>query len=274
MAYRAFTALTLREIRHWIRSPTAVLSNLAMPIVYLILFGQAMNLGKFLPNPSAAAAAFLGAPNYFSFFSVGMVGFVVLFASLFQGSNVLWDKRLGYLKKVGAAPVARTTIFGAKLVAGAARALFLGAVVFAIALLLAHTGGLTGLTVTASVSMLGILEVAFALVFISLAFTSIFLAFGFLIDSPEAYFGVINLVNLPLLFTSAAMYPRTIMPGWLQGVSDWNPVTLAVNVMRENLFSAAYYAHPPLYYLSLLFLYSIGLFVVGVLIARRALEAH
>ncbi len=274
MANRAFAALTLREFRHWIRSPTAVLSNLAMPIVYLILFGQAMNLGKFLPNPSAAAAAFLGAPNYFSFFSVGMVGFVVLFASLFQGSNVLWDKRLGYLKKVGAAPVARTTIFGAKLVAGAARALFLGAVVFAIALLLARTGSLTGLTVTSSVSMVGILEVALALVFISLAFTSIFLAFGFLIDSPEAYFGVINLVNLPLLFTSAAMYPRTIMPGWLQGVSDWNPVTLAVNVMRENLFSAAYYAHPPLYYLSLLFLYSMGLFVVGALIARRALEAH
>ena len=80
------------------------------PILYLILFGQAFNLGKLLGNipgltpEEAAMAAFQGAPNYFSFFSVGMVGFVAVTATLFTGANVIFDKLFGVMKRVAGSP--------------------------------------------------------------------------------------------------------------------------------------------------------------------------
>ncbi len=277
MTWREFRALTLREIRHWLRIPTAIISSFMMPFFYLLLFGQAFNLGKFLPSQGGATnplvlAAFSGAPSYYSYFSVGMVGFVVLFSSLFAGANVIFDRRLGYVKKVAVAPVGRTLILGSRLVASVLRGILLGAVVFLVALAFARIPGLDGLTVTATVTPLGLLEIFLAMVFLSAGFTSVFLAIGFLLEQVDSYFAIINLINLPVLFSSDALAPQSVMPGWLRTISNGNPVTLAVDVMRENLFpSASYYAYGPLVYLGILFAVAVALTALSVALTRQAL---
>ncbi|MCI4344345.1 MAG: ABC transporter permease [Thermoplasmata archaeon] len=276
--YRDLMALIRRELLIWIRSPTGIISSLIFPIMYLALFGQALNLGKLLqlggPQPPAVTqAAFLGAPDYFSYFSVGMVGFVALTASLFLGAQLIFDKRLGYVKKSIVAPIPRMSIFGGRLIAGAIRPLVLGAVVFTLALVFAHVSGLSGLTVNGNVTLLGVGEIVVALLLLSLSFTAVFLAVGFLLEQPQSYFGIVNILNLPLLFTSDAMYPQTIMPGWLQSVSAYNPVSMAVNVMRENLFAPGFYPHPAEFYLGELALYAFAIGVLAFLIARRGLSA-
>jgi ABC-2 type transport system permease protein len=276
--YRSLFALIRRELLIWLRSPTGIISSLIFPIMYLALFGQALNLGKLLnvagpQSPAVAQAAFLGAPDYFSYFSVGMVGFVALTASLFLGAQLIFDKRLGTVKKTIVAPIPRMSIFGGRLIAGAVRPLFLGAVVFALALLFAHVSGLSGLTVNGTLTVLGVAEIITALLLLSLSFAAIFLAVGFLLDSPQSYFGIVNILNLPLLFTSNAMYPQTIMPPWLQTVSMYNPVSMAVNVMRENLFTPGFYPHSAEFYLGELALYSFAIGVLTFLIARRGLSA-
>src|SRR4029077_5463846 len=138
----------------------------------------------------------------------------------------------------------------------------------------AHVPGLAGLTVTAPVTALGVAEIVLAMLLLSLAFTAVFLAAGCLLDSPAAPSGLINLLNLPILFTSNAMFPRRLMPGWLQAISDYNPVSLAVNVLRENLFGEALYPHPPSVYLLGLLAYSVGLSALAFVLARRGLQAQ
>jgi ABC-2 type transport system permease protein len=44
---------------------------------------------------------------------------------------------------------------------------------------------------------------------------------------------VMNLLNLPLLFASNALFPTSIMPSWLQTVANVNPVSYATDASRQ-----------------------------------------
>ncbi|MGH8245634.1 MAG: ABC transporter permease, partial [Gammaproteobacteria bacterium] len=41
-----------------------------------------------------------------------------------------------------------------------------------------------------------------------------------------------NLVNLPLMFTSNALFPTSQMPEWLQVIARVNPITYAAGTVR------------------------------------------
>ncbi len=262
MTLRAYRALTVRELKRWIRTPTAIAASIMTPFFYLLLFGQAFNLGKLIPSGPTPETliAFQGAPDYYSYFSAGMVIFVVVFSTLFIGANVIFDKRLGYVKKLTVAPVSRVVILGASVSAGVLRCLLFGGLVIALALGFAHLPGLAGLTVTAAIGPLGVAEIAVAMALLATAFTSLFVALGYVLEQVEAYFALVNLVNLPLLFSSTAIAPSTLMPDWLKTIASGNPITLAVNVLRENLFPwSGYYPYPPELYLGVLAAFAIAM---------------
>jgi ABC-2 type transport system permease protein len=42
-----------------------------------------------------------------------------------------------------------------------------------------------------------------------------------------------NLLNLPLLFASNALFPTSIMPSWLQTVANINPASYATDASRQ-----------------------------------------
>jgi ABC-2 type transport system permease protein len=272
---RELTALTRRELLRIARNPQAIVTALLLPILYLVLFGQAFNLQKLLPPgtpPSVLAAALLGAPNYFSYFSAGMAGFVAVTATLFLGANVIFDRLFGVLKRTSATPASATSIFGSRLLAGSVQPIGLAFLVLGLAVLLGKLG-LSGLTVTASLSVVGGAEIVLAIVILSMMFASLFLAIGFSIEQPQTYFAVVNAINLPVLLTSAAMYPWGILPTWLQTVAEYNPITLAVEVVRINLFAGAsgYYTYDASVYLLGLLGWALVMGTLAVLLARRAL---
>jgi ABC-2 type transport system permease protein len=268
---RELNALTRRELLRIARNPQAIITALLLPILYLLLFGQAFNLGAVLAGPELARVL-RGAPSYFSYFSAGMAGFVAVTATLFIGANVIFDRLFGVLKRTAASPATATSIFGSRLLAGSIQPIGLAFLVLGLAVLLGKLG-LTGLDVTASVTPVGAAEVVLAVVILSAMFASLFLAIGFSIEQPQTYFAVVNAINLPVLLTSVALYPWGIMPVWLQNVASYNPITLAVNVLRENLFAGAtaYYPYDPAVYLLGLFGWAMVMFVLATLLARRAL---
>ena len=47
---------------------------------------------------------------------------------------------------------------------------------------------------------------------------------------------MINLLNLPLMFASAALFPTAMMPDWLRTVANYNPLTWAADAMRQFAF--------------------------------------
>lgn len=269
-------SLLKREYLRWVRAPTWIVAGLLTPILYLLLFGQAFNLGKLVPpTPNAQAglqAALLGAPNYFSYFAVGMVGMVAVTSALFAGTGVIFDKQLGILQRTIATPVRRSTIFASSLIFRGLLVVLPIFIVLGLALAFASVPGLAGLNVTHTIGVVGILEVLVAIFVLSIAFTSLFLAFGFVFSRVESYFAVVNLLNLPILFTSNALYPYGTSPGWLQSITAYNPISLAVNVMRENFFGGAYYPYPPYVYLGGLIVWAVALGSMALLLGSRALR--
>jgi ABC-2 type transport system permease protein len=45
----------------------------------------------------------------------------------------------------------------------------------------------------------------------------------------------VHVVNMPIFFTSTALVPQKQMPDWLAAIARWNPLTLAVESLREAL---------------------------------------
>jgi ABC-type transport system involved in multi-copper enzyme maturation permease subunit len=185
-AVRRWAALTRRELLKLARNPAAIVTSLMLPILYLVLFGQGFNFSSLLKaSPLLTPAqqelllqqSLLGAPDYFSYFAAGMVGFVAVTATLFVGANVIFDKLFGTLKRTAASPATATDIFGARLVAGSLQPVGLAFLVLGLAVLLGRLG-LSGLHITASVSVLGAFEVVVAILLLSVMFASLFLSSG------------------------------------------------------------------------------------------------
>jgi ABC-type multidrug transport system permease subunit len=94
---------------------------------------------------------------------------------------------------------------------------------------------LTGLAVgwRPNASLLSIVGGFLLVLFFAYAVSWVAACVGLNAKSPEsaASFGFI--VLFPLVFVSNAMVPTQHMPGWLQAIANWNPVSAVVAGTRE-----------------------------------------
>jgi ABC-2 type transport system permease protein len=75
-----------------------------------------------------------------------------------------------------------------------------------------------------------------ALLAVAVAGGGIFIALGFAISgyakSEESAGPLTNLVAIPLMFLSGVFFPRSIMPSWLQAITDYSPLTFVSDALR------------------------------------------
>jgi ABC-2 type transport system permease protein len=109
-------------------------------------------------------------------------------------------------------------------------------IILIIALLFTFIPGLTGLTVSPAFNALDLIGLFVVMFLLSVAFASLFTTIALAVENQETLFGVINLLNLPLMFASAALFPTSMMPDWLRAVANYNPLTLAVDAARTFIF--------------------------------------
>jgi ABC-2 type transport system permease protein len=262
---RETIALTNRELKHWYRAKIQIFMMLVQPIVWLGLFGQAF---AFPLDPKLLN----GAPDYMSYMSVGQLAVITLFTCMFVGMSLVWDRRFGFLNKLRAAPIPRGAIPISRVIATVIRAVVAALLVLVIALIFAHIPGLKGLTITSNFGVLEFLGMLMILGLLATAFSSIFVAIALTIKQQETLFAVINLVNLPLMFASAALFPVSTMPDWLQGVAKVNPLTLAVDGIRQLMFSNSVGIHSLEVDILGLLAFSVVFITIGILVAMRALK--
>lgn len=262
---RETIALTNRELKHWYRAKVQIFMMLIQPIVWLGLFGQAF---AFPLDPKLLN----GAPDYMSYMSVGQLAIITLFTCMFVGMSLVWDRRFGFLNKLRAAPIPRAAIPISRVIATVIRALIASLMVLIIALLFAQIPGLKGLTITGNFGIVEFLGMLLILGLLATAFASIFVAIALTIKQQETLFAVINLVNLPLMFASAALFPISTMPNWLQAVANVNPLTLAVDGIRQLMFSGSVGIHPLMVDILGLAVFSAVFITLGIVVAMRALK--
>ncbi len=201
-----------------VRNPILVFFSLFQPIIFLLLFTQLFNgLGRFL-----------GAGNlsYTAFATAGIV-LQNAFSSAFQsGTAVVDDIKSGFLSKMLATPVNRSAILFGRLLSDVFRVV----VQTVIILVLAYALGVYPAT-----GAIGYLLVIFTVALFGLAWSGISLALGLKTKSAETVFGIAGAVTFPLLFMSTALVTADFMPKWMRDVSTYNPVSIAVNAIRNPI---------------------------------------
>jgi ABC-2 type transport system permease protein len=231
-------ALTNRDLRKWYTNPYQLIISLIQPVVWLGIFGKALNFGSFISSSGASQAqqdaimkATFGTTSYFSFLSVGMLAMIILFTAAFSGMSVVFDRRFGFLNKALSTPVSRGAIVTSKVLQSGIRSLIQAAIVLVIAVVLGMD--------TSSFSVGGILG-AFALLFLmAFALSSLFVTLALRSSDWQTQMAIINLLNLPLIFASNALFPVKIMPTWLQYVVKANPVSYAIDGARQLLLGSS-----------------------------------
>jgi ABC-2 type transport system permease protein len=242
-------AATNRELKKWYKTPLLLILSLVQPVIWLGLFGKAMNFGAIFTGSSfnipglnipksiidnLASQIMLqtfGTTDYFSFLAVGMLSFISLFMAMQSGMSVVWDRRLGFLNKELSTPLARGVIPMGKVLSSVLRGLTQAATVLIIAVLL-------GLQVS-HITLVGILGTFAGIFLMIMGFSSLFVMLAVRSTNQDTQMMIINLLNLPLIFASNAMFPAKFMPSWLQPVVFWNPVSHATDISRQLLLGSS-----------------------------------
>jgi ABC-2 type transport system permease protein len=230
-------ALTNRDLRKWYTNPVQLFVSLIQPIVWLGLFGKALNFGSFISGSGASTAqqnailqSFFGTTSYFSFLSCGMLAFIVLFTSAFSGMSVVFDRRFGFLNKALSTPVARGSIVMGKIQQSVGRSLVQAAIILVIAVLLGMD--------TSKFTVPGIAATFVVIFLMGMGLSALFTMLALRSADWQTQMAIINLINLPLLFASNALFPTKIMPTWLQDIVKVNPVSYANDAVRQVLLGA------------------------------------
>ena len=224
--------LTSREFKKWYRNPISLVTGLIQPFFWIALFGSAF---AGLAGLSGANNSIIeGAPNYITFILGGVLTITGLFTAMFTGVNLIFDRRLGTLGRFLIAPIKRSSIVFSKIFSAIARILIQVAILIAAALVLPD-----GLRFAHGFTLFDLGVLIAAVLMISFIFASIFNLIAIRITQPNSLFGILNLINLPLLFTSTAMFPPDLMAGWIRTVAKYNPVSWSADSIRTVIINGS-----------------------------------
>jgi ABC-2 type transport system permease protein len=216
-------AIWYREILVFTREPSRLVGAIIQPLLWLVIFGT--GLGSIIEPGSVSGA------NYQQFLFPGILVMTVLFSSLFFGLYIILDKRIDFLKEVLVAPLNKSTMFFGKALGGSTDGLLqiiilmvLGAIFFGI-----------------HFNLLSVILTLVIVILLLIAVTSLGLAIGSIMDSPEGFGLISSFVIFPLFFLSGALFPVTKLPIWLKIIVTINPVSYSVDALRSVILGITSY---------------------------------
>jgi ABC-2 type transport system permease protein len=213
---RAIADAEVRKLRH---DPFELISRAAQPTLWLVVFGHVMARVRGLPT---------GNLGYLDFMTPGVLAQSALFISIFYGISTIWERDLGILQKYLVSPASRVALVLGKAVSAGARGLSQAVFVYLLAL---------ALGIALSFQVVHVLGVLILIVIGSALFSTLSLIIACLVKTRERFMGIGQVLTMPLFFASNAIYPLTLMPGWLRGISSANPLTYEVDALRALMIS-------------------------------------
>jgi len=191
-------ALTTRLFIQLRRRPTTLIAGVIQPLMWLLLFGA---LFSGLPE------GLLGnSQTYLQFLAAGIIVFTAFSSALNSGLPMLFDREFGFLNRILFAPlVSRFSII-------AASAIFIVALSLVQTVAIVTVSGLMGAGLP---SLSGLTVMALILSLLIVDFTMLSLGLAFAMPGHQEMLAFIFLVNLPLMFSSTALAPLSLMPTWL-----------------------------------------------------------
>lgn len=216
---RESTILFRRNLKKLLRVPMMLFFSLFQPLLWLLLFTQIFQrLGSF---PQFQAE---GYDSYLMFFAPSVLTMTVLTSAFQSGMGMVTDLETGMLDKFLISPIHRSSVLIGKVMADGFRMILQGAMVLVVALIM-------GARIKTGIPGMLIMLVVAALFGIVWAGLSNIVALKTRNAEMTMMIGI--LLTFPIIFLSTAMMPEGLLPGWLETVGRFNPITYVINATRE-----------------------------------------
>lgn len=245
-----FIPVWRRNLLVWRKLAIAsVLGNIAEPMITLIAFGY--GLGSLLQNID-------GIP-YIEFLASGSICMSVMMAASFEALYSAFSRM--HVQKTWESllntPLELDDIVLAEMLWAASKALISG-----LAILLVLFGLGIGLHPTT-------LLVPPLLFLVGMCFASIALIMNAIAKAYDFFTYYFTLVLTPMIFLSGVYYPVAQLPGWLQSLAGYLPLSAAVQLVRPLLLGRL--PEDPLPNLLILIAYGLLAFYAATVLTRRRL---
>jgi len=210
----AMAQAEMRKLRH---DHLDIVTRSVQPLLWLFIFGTALR------NNHALAS---GAKDYRAYIAPGVMAQAAMFIAIFYGLSVIWERDVGQLQRLLATPLPRSSIVLGKAAGACVRAL-----VQAVLLLIVLAAAGIGVRWSAA----GILGTLTLLILGTASFACMSMLLASVVKERERFMGIGQLIMMPLFFASSALYPLSLMPGWLHVIARVNPLTYEVQGLRQML---------------------------------------
>jgi len=205
----------LRKIRH---DRTELYTRAIQPALWLLIYGEVFTKIHAIPTP--------GGIPYLAYLAPGILAQSALFIAIFYGIQIIWERDAGVLTKLMVTPTPRAALISGKAFAAGVRSIVQATVVVILSALL-------GVTLTDN--PLKFLGAALVVILGSAFFSCLSMTIAGIALSRDRLMGIGQAITMPLFFSSSALYPEKIMPGWLQVISKCNPLSYEVDALRGLL---------------------------------------
>ena len=216
--FRSIWVIAYREFLRFFQDRARMVSSFTMPILFLVIFGAGFGrlIGQMMPGV-----------DYLQFMYPGILAMTVLMTSVMSGVSIVWDREFGFLKEVLISPLSRSGILLGKAAGAAGIALFQGSLMLLIAPI-----------VGVSISFVTVISLIPLLLILSVSLSGLGLLIGSRMRSQQGFQFLMQLVIFPMMFLSGIFFPLTGVAVWLEVLSKVNPVTYAIDAIRQVFLGA------------------------------------
>jgi ABC-2 type transport system permease protein len=214
---RAIRIVWRRDLIRFVSDRIRIISSLVQPLLFLFVLGSGLQ---------QLSTAGTHGVNLKTFIYPGILCISVMFTAMFSAASIVWDREFGFLREMMVAPVRRSSIVIGKCLGGATVASSQGVIMILLA-------GLVHVPYD-PLLIIGVLSLQLLLAF---AITAFGVMVAVRIKQMQSFFGVMQMVVMPMFFISGALFPASGLPGWLTVLNRLDPLTYAVDPMRRLVFS-------------------------------------
>lgn len=214
-AVRDTITISRRNLTRLLRVPDSIVFGIIQSIMFVLLFAYVFGGAIAVPGGS-----------YVEFLMGGIFAQTVAFTCATTTIAMAEDLQRGIIDRFRSLPMAKGAVLAGRTVADLA---FAGITVAAMAI----TGLLVGWRAHASV--VSIVAAFAVLALFAYAFMWIGAVIGMSVRSPEVAQTAGLIWLFPVTFVSNVFVPIESMPGWLQPVAEWNPISAVALAIRELL---------------------------------------
>ncbi len=206
--------LARRVLARIAREPETLMDVTIQPVLFVLLFAYVF--GGAIPLP--------GGGNYHEYLIGGMLAMGLAMTAPGTAVALVTDMSTGLIDRFRSLPMSRSAVLTGRTLADLVTQV-IGTVV------VAGVGLAIGWRIHSSVADAA---AAFGLALLfGYAFTWVGACLGMVLRSPEAAQQMGFVLFLPLTFVSNAFVPTQGMPGWLQAIANWNPMSALAAASRE-----------------------------------------